>query len=86
MPIPLDAPEVLEREFLGVRAKLLEVGATLDRIDRAEGRVEDDRRMALIRRGLEILSRPDGDRAEQIQLLFSLDYDDGWREKFSAVD
>ena len=86
MPIPLDAPEVLEREFLGVRAKLLEVGATLDRIDRAAGRVENDRRMALVRQALEVLFRRDGDRAEQIQLLFSLDYDDGWREKFSAVD
>ncbi len=86
MPIPIDAAEVLEREFLVVRAKLLEVGATLDRIDRAEGRVEDDRRMALVRQALEVLLQKDADRAEQIQLLFSLDYDDGWREKFSAVD
>ena len=86
MTIPLNAPEVLEREFLGVRARLLELGATLDRIDRAPGRVEHDPRMVLIRQALEALVRPDGDRAEQIQLLFSLEYDDAWREKFSAVD
>jgi hypothetical protein len=38
-PIPLDAPEVLNREFLEVRAKILEIAAVLDRIDRAEGAV-----------------------------------------------
>ena len=86
MPIPLDAPEVLEREFLGVRARLLEVGAALDRIDRAEGRVDADRRMALIRQALDVLGGADRDRAEQIQLLFSLDYDDGWQDKYAAVD
>ena len=84
MSIPLDAPEVLEREFLGVRARLLEVGATLDRIDRAAGKVERDPRIELIRQALDVLSRPEGERAEQIQLLFSLEYDDGWQERFAA--
>ncbi len=84
MSIPLDATEVLEREFLGVRARLLEVAATLDRIDRAAGHVERDPRLELIRQALDILSRPEGERAEQIQLLFSLEYDDGWQERFAA--
>ena len=84
MSIPLDAPEVLEREFLGMRARLLEVGATMDRIDRAAGQVEGDRRMGLIRQALDVLSRPEGERAEQIQLLFSLEYDDGWQERFAT--
>jgi hypothetical protein len=35
MPIPLDATEVLNREFLEIRAKLLEIAAALDRLDRA---------------------------------------------------
>ena len=30
MPIPLDAPEVLNREFLEVRAKILEIAAVID--------------------------------------------------------
>ena len=32
MPIPLDAPEVLNREFLEVRARLLHLAAALDRL------------------------------------------------------
>ena len=31
MPIPLDAPEVLDREFLEVRARLLQVAAVVGR-------------------------------------------------------
>ena len=88
MPIPLEAPEVLNREYLEVRAKLLQVAATLDRIDRAGGSVAGDPRMAKIRAALEALLAPapqnsaDGLRAEQIQLIFSLPYDDEWQDKF----
>jgi hypothetical protein len=31
---------------------------------------------------IQVLLRPDDDRAEQIQLIFSRPYDGGWREKF----
>ena len=55
MPIPLAAPEVLDREYLEVRARLLQVAATLDRIDRAEGTVAADPRLGKIRAGLEVL-------------------------------
>jgi hypothetical protein len=83
MPIPLDAPEVLNREFLEVRAKILEIAAVLDRIDRAEGAVRDDPRLAKIQRGLDILRSSQGDRAEQIQLTFSLSYESEWRTQFA---
>ena len=82
MPIPLDAPEVLEREFLEVRAKLLQVAATLDRIDRAEGSVAGDVRVGKIRQALEVLLGPAADRAELIQMIFSRSYDDRWRQVF----
>lgn len=82
MPIPLDAPEVLNREFLEVRAKLLQIAATLDRIDRASGSVEGDPRLDQIHEALEILLGRDKDRAEQIQVIFSLPYDDTWQDKF----
>lgn len=80
MPIPMAAAEVLEREFLGVRARLIDVAAALDRIDRAEGSVADDPRLEKIRQGLEILSGERSDRAEKLQLLFSLPYQDDWRK------
>ncbi|HUY89941.1 MAG TPA: hypothetical protein VMV10_14490 [Pirellulales bacterium] len=82
MPIPLDAPEVLNREFLEVRAKILEIAAALDRLDRAAGSVEGDQRLARIRQGLAMLTADRSDRAEQVQLIFSLAYEEGWRKQF----
>jgi hypothetical protein len=79
MPSPLDSPELLDREFLEIRARLLHVAASLDRIDRAEGTVAGDARIELIRQALAILSAPDVDRAEKIQLLFSRPYDAHWK-------
>ena len=79
MPIPMAAAEVLEREFLGVRARLIEMAAALDRIDRAEGSVADDPRLDKIRQALQILSGERSGRAEKLQLLFSLPYQDDWR-------
>ncbi len=85
MPIPTAAPDLFEREFLGIRARLLELAATLDRIDRAEGRTSDDPRHKLIRQSLEVLLSPATDRAEQVQLLFSREYDDDWQRKFDIT-
>ena len=74
--------DVLGREFLPVRAKILEVAVSLDRVQRADPTAENDPRMTLLRRGLETLLRPDDDRAEQIQLIFSRPYDVRWRQEF----
>jgi hypothetical protein len=79
MPIPLDAPEVLDREFLEIRARLLHIAASLDRLDRAEGTVADDPRLDKIRQAVAILAGDDAARAERIQLLFSRPYDPRWR-------
>jgi hypothetical protein len=78
MSIPLVAAEVLNREFLEIRAKLLEIAAALDRLDRAEGSVEGDARLAGIRRALAVLDEGGGARAERIQLIFSRAYDENW--------
>ncbi len=79
MPIPMTATEVLDREFLAVRKRLIDIAAMLDRIDRAEGPTPDDPRIEGIRRSLEILAGEKPDRAEQLQLLFSLPYEENWR-------
>lgn len=84
MPIPLDAPDVLDREFLEVRARLLQVAAALDRLDRAAGDVSADPRLDKIRRALAILENPQADRAERIQLLFSRPYEPDWRSKMGV--
>ena len=80
----LTAQQVLDREFLEIRAKILEIGSSLDRIGRATGSVDEDRRMQLLHRGIEILGTNSKCRAEQIQLLFSRQYEDDWRENMDV--
>jgi hypothetical protein len=82
MPIPLDAPEVLDREFLEIRARLLQVAAALDRLGRAEGTVASDARLAKIHEALAILADGEADRAERIQLIFSRAYEPDWQAAF----
>ena len=82
---PMAAQSVLDREFLEIRAKLLELAASFDRLDRGGGIAIDERRMQLVRQGLKVLLDETGDRAEQIQLIFSRPYDDDWQKEFGLV-
>lgn len=75
--------QILDREFLELRSKLLDLAASLDRIDRAEGSVADDERMKLLADGIEIIATDSPDRALQIQQLFSRDFDPQWKQKFN---
>ena len=79
---PLTAVEVLEREFLGIRARILEVGAMLDRLDRAEGDTRTDPRRQRIERALAVLGASNSGRAEQIQMIFSLPFEENWQQQF----
>ncbi|MGA2258419.1 MAG: hypothetical protein ABSG53_27460 [Thermoguttaceae bacterium] len=74
------AAELLDREFLTIRCKLLEVAAALDRIQRGQGSAADDPRLEKIRETLAILVKDGVDRAEQLQLIFSLPYEPAWRK------
>lgn len=76
---PMPALEALERSFLECRARLLEVAAHLDRVDRGGG--AHDRRLELLHQALDLLRNGTiPDRAERLQLLFSRPYDLGWRD------
>jgi hypothetical protein len=77
---------VFNEEFLPVRAKLLEVAAALDRVDRSDGSLANDPRRTQIQAAIQVLLRPEDDRAEQIQLIFSRQYDHDWREKFTVTN
>ncbi|HEV3343567.1 MAG TPA: hypothetical protein VG125_24560 [Pirellulales bacterium] len=85
MSAPASASDVLAREFLEMRAKILELAASLDRLDRADGSVAADPRFGLIERGLAALADAGSGRAERVQLIFSLPYQDGWRHEM-AID
>ncbi len=77
----MTASEVLEREFLAVRTKLIDIAAVLDRIGRANGRATDDPRLGKISQGLKLLADDDCDRTERLQMIFSLPYNENWRTK-----
>ena len=77
---------VFDQEFLPVRAKLLEVAAALDRIDRVDGSIANDPRRTQVQAAIQILLRPEEDRAEQIQLIFSRPYEGEWRRKFRMTN
>lgn len=71
---------MLDREFLNIRCRLLDLAAALDRVERADGSGESSQRQ-LIREALALLVGDGVDRAERVQMLFSLPYDPDWRTK-----
>jgi len=85
MPSPLRAQQILDREFLEIRAKLLQVAAHFDRIERGIGDVDLDK-INLLREALQVLSDIDvgPTRAEKLQMIFSRKYDSEWRESLGV--
>lgn len=76
------ASDLIAREFLPTRAKILEIAASLDRVTRSLGDNLDDPRWSQIAAAMQLLLDEKPDRAERIQLLFSRDYDEDWRKTF----
>ena len=85
---PLSARDVLDKYYLDARAKLLALAATLDRLERGGPAPEDPRRQ-LLRKALAQLNESSRssttDRAEKLQLLFSLPYEEGWLKNFQPA-
>ncbi len=75
---PMTAKATLDRHFLEARCLLLDIAAILDRIDR--GGDVSDVRLDKIREGIQILQTGDPGRAEKIQQLFSINYDENWEK------
>lgn len=77
---------IVAESFLEVRAKLLEIAATFDRIERAsESKSLDESassQRALLDEATSILLSEGSNRAERLQQLFSRQYDANWREQF----
>ena len=78
---PLPATRALDQFFLDARARLLDLAATLDRIGRGSGAEAalSDPRLARIRQALDVLLGDEPGKAEQVQKLFSLDYNPDWK-------
>jgi len=61
--------QVLDLYFLDARAKLIDLGAFIDRVERAAG--EEDFRMKAFRAALAELSKAEPERARRVLLAFS---------------
>jgi hypothetical protein len=75
---------VLEQEFLPLRAKILEIAAGLDRLDRATAAGDDGGRRERLEKAIQLLLSDEPTRAARVQLLFSRDYDEDWRTQFEV--
>ena len=84
MPPLLSAPEVLNREFLEIRCKILELAAAFDRLGRSDGSVEEIRGWRGYGEALTAVLDQSSDRVEQVQMIFSREYEEDWQEKFKV--
>lgn len=62
-------PEILDASFIEARARLIDLAAFLDRVERSEGAA--DHRLPALRAALPILSDPDPEKARRVLLAFS---------------
>lgn len=70
---------MLQREYLNIRCRLLDIASSLDRIDRCdESMTEIDPAVEKIREAIFVLQDSAPDRAERIQMIFSDSYDASW--------
>ena len=77
--IALDA---FNRDFLTIRCRLVDLAAALDRVDRAGGQVTDDPRWRQLQQAIGVIASPDDNRAERVQMAFSLPYFENWRHQY----
>ena len=79
MTAPTVPSGIPDREFLEIRSKMIELGALLDRVSRGPGLAAGDPRMDRVARGMHILATGAAGCAEEVQMVFSLPYDEHWR-------
>ena len=81
MPPTRTAVEALNRDFLEIRHRLLDIAAALDRMDRVDGaeQVQSDPRCTQLERAIRVLADGRPDRTERVQMVFSLPYDEHWK-------
>src|SRR5215472_12950045 len=69
---PLTQQQLVAEYFLEIRARILDVAAFLDRMDRSVDRnAEDDFRMVAMRQALRTLGAGGSNRVYDIQMIFS---------------
>lgn len=77
------AQQIVAEDFMIARARIVELAATLDRIERATGDVDDSKNMQLLMQGMHILCDDEVEKAKRVQLLMSRQYDPQWQAQMS---
>jgi hypothetical protein len=77
------AQQIVAEDFMIARARIVELAAILDRIERAAGDVNDSKNMLLLVQGLHILCDDEVEKAKRVQLLMSRQYDPQWQTQMS---
>lgn len=70
-PCPLSHAEMIDAWFLEHRAKVLDLAAFLDRLDRVDGPAPNDFRIAALQEAIAILVDGKDDRVRRIQMRLS---------------
>lgn len=65
----MNKQQITDLYFLDARARLIDIAAFLDRVERAEG--DEDFRVAAFRKALRELSKPAPHKAREVLLTFS---------------
>jgi hypothetical protein len=78
---PLPANQALDAFFFDARARILDLAAFLDRIERGDNAaaIQHDPRLNKIQQAINALLETGDRRAEEVQKIFSLDYDPNWQ-------
>jgi len=86
MPTTKTAREMLDRCFLEIRHRTLDIAAGLDRIDRAQdaAKARSDPRYLQLEQAVRLLIDGKPDRTERIQMALSLPYDEKWKSGFGV--
>lgn len=81
-PYPQPAEDILDQTFLDIRAKILEIAAAFDRIERADvsNSIETQAQWQQLQAAARILVEGTSNRAEQVQLHFSDPYEAQWEK------
>jgi len=70
---------MLDREFLNIRCRILDIASALDRIDQHDNTHHADPRMKKMMDAIQLLADQPQDRAQKIQMIFSDPYDSNWK-------
>lgn len=81
----MTAKSILDREFLEMRCRLIDLAASMDRVERGSeaGQVAGDLRMRLLQDAVRLLNNGGPDRALRMQMHFSDGFASKWREEFA---